>query len=186
MKTVKNTEPTRNSFPLDGAPYGSGLRGGRLTTPEDCLDGVDQVVAPNGCRIVIIVVYRAVIAQSAAPLEEEDLGSTLGSVGPGDLLGFIVQVREIEPFFLGALFHLGEAIIGILICVVGADGDELDATAGVVGLYVDQAVFPGSGVGTMVTGEDHRDGFFVRVVCQGVALIVHSRQVERYCLIARA
>ena len=107
MKTVKNTKPTRNSLPLDGAPYGSGLRGGRLATPEDRLDGVDQVVALNGCRIIVIVVYRAVVAQSAALVEEEDLGSTLGSVGPGDLLGFIVQVREIELLLLGALLHLG-------------------------------------------------------------------------------
>jgi hypothetical protein len=38
----------------------------------------------------------------------------------------------------------------------------------------------------MVTGKDHRNGFFVRKVGQGVAPIVHSRQFEGYCLIARA
>src|SRR5918999_1233131 len=171
-------------LPLHGAADRSGLCGRGFFSGKHRLEGVTEVVAPHGCRIVVIVVHRAVVAQSAALVEEEDLGGTLGPVGAGDLLRLIVEVGEVEPLLLRALLHPGEAIVGVLLCVVGADGDELHAAGGIVGLYLDQAVLPGSGVGAMVAGEDHRHGFFVRVVFEGVAHIVHAGQLEGYCLIA--
>ena len=78
------------SLPLDGAPYWDGLRGKRMASFEDRLEGVPEVVVPHGRRIVVIVVHRAVVAQSAALVEEEDLGSTLGPVGASDFLGLII------------------------------------------------------------------------------------------------
>src|SRR5215217_8476332 len=173
-------------LPLHGAPYWDGLHGKRMASFEDRLQGVPEVVVPHGRRIVVVVVHRAVVAQSAALVEEEDLGSTLGPVGASDFLGLIVEVREIEPLLLGAFLHPGEAISGVLLCIVGADGEELDAAVSVVILYIDQAVLPGSGVGAVVTGEDHCSGFFVCVVSQSVAPIVHARQLEGHCLVARA
>jgi hypothetical protein len=56
---VEKTETTRKSLPLYGAPYRSGLHGGRLATLENRLKGINEVVAPHGCRIVVIVVHRA-------------------------------------------------------------------------------------------------------------------------------
>src|SRR5215216_5839959 len=50
------------------------------------------------------------------------------------ILRLVVQVGEVEPFLLRALLHPGEAIVGVLPCVVGVDGDELHAAGGVVGL----------------------------------------------------
>ncbi len=58
----EKTHPTRKSLPLYGAPYWNGLRGKRMAPFEDRLEGVNEVVAPHGCRIVVIVVYRAVVA----------------------------------------------------------------------------------------------------------------------------
>src|SRR5919107_5278888 len=173
-------------LPLDGAPYWDGLRGKRMASFEDRLQGVTEVVAPHGRRIVVIVVHRAVVAQSAALVEEEDLGGTLGSVGAGDLLRLIVEVREVEPLLLRAFLHPWQAISGVLLCIVRADGEELDAASAVVSLYIDQAILPGSGVGAVVAGEDHCNGFFVCVVSKGVAPIVHAGQLEGHCLIARA
>src|ERR671910_75062 len=77
-------------LPLDGAPDWDCLRGKRMASFEDRFQGVPEVVVPHGRRIVVVVVYRAVVAQSAALVEEEDLGSTLGPVGASDFLGLIV------------------------------------------------------------------------------------------------
>src|SRR5687767_1535678 len=77
-------------LPLDGAPFWDCLRGKRMASFEDRFQGVPEVVVPHGRRIVVIVVHRAVVAQSAALVEEEDLGSTLGPVGASDFLGLIV------------------------------------------------------------------------------------------------
>src|ERR671921_592014 len=77
-------------LPLDGAPFWDCHRGKRMASFEDRSQGVPEVVVPHGRRIVVVVIHRAVVAQSAALVEEEDLGSTLGPVGAGDLLGLIV------------------------------------------------------------------------------------------------
>src|SRR5918994_1824257 len=77
-------------LPLDGAPFWDCLRGKRMASSEDRFQGVPEVVVPHGRRIVVIVVHRAVVAQSAALVEEEDLRSSLGPVGASDFLGLIV------------------------------------------------------------------------------------------------
>src|SRR5215212_1881941 len=77
-------------LPLDGAPYWCCLCAKQMASFEDRFQGVPEVVVPYGRRIVVIVVHRAVVAQSAALVEEEDLGSTLGSVGARDFLRLIV------------------------------------------------------------------------------------------------
>src|SRR5215208_6725708 len=77
-------------LPLDGAPYWCCLCAKQMASFEERLEGVPEVVVPHGRRIVVVVVNRAVVAQSAALVEEEDLGSTLGSVGASHFLGLIV------------------------------------------------------------------------------------------------
>ena len=121
--------------------------------------------------------------QLAFPIEDEDVGRGLGSVGLGDLLGLaVVEIREIEVAVFGADLHVFEAVgdVGVAqlgegdgLGVVGIDGDEAHAFGAVVVDEFLHTAFVKLRSGAVIADEhDDEDG--VLVVGQLVNFVVDA------------
>src|SRR5215208_2036822 len=174
-----------SSPPLYSAADRSGLDDRRFFVGQRRVESIPEVVVLYRLWIFVVVVDGAVVEQSAVRPEEEHFGGTLRTVRAGYLLRLVEEVGEVKPLLLRAFLHLGEAVSGVFFWVVGADGYDLHAPVRVVGLDLDYAIFPRSGVRTVVAGKDDRYGLLISVVGEGVTLVVHSRQFETYRFVAR-
>src|SRR4029453_9299856 len=99
------------SLPLHGTAGGLSLGDLRRLSSKYCIPGGPEVAFLHGAEIIVVVVDGPVIPQNPMLVEDEDLRSTFCPVGPSHLLGRIVEIREINFFFLGTFFHLGKVIL---------------------------------------------------------------------------
>src|SRR5262249_7612949 len=90
---------------LDAAAKSLG-RGGRSLAFESGRDGFFKIVLRDVVRDSAVV-HGAEIDQLAFLVEHEEVGRDLGVQLASNLLGFVIQVGEIETPLLGPFDHLG-------------------------------------------------------------------------------
>src|SRR5205807_357725 len=90
---------------LDRAAERLGLRRVRIVPGEQRLDRVGGPAMLHRVGIVVAVVGRAVVAQAAVAVEDEQLRGARGAVSARRRLAWILAEREREALGLGAGAH---------------------------------------------------------------------------------
>ena len=70
---------------------------------------------------------RPAVGETALAIEDEDVGRAHGAERARDVLRLVVQVREAVAALAPARGQLVEGVVRIVVRVVRADADELDA-----------------------------------------------------------
>ena len=78
----------------------------------------------------------AAIDQAMIAVEQEKIRRAGGAIGVSHGLGFIVEIGEVVTSRAPFLDHLRRAVVGIIGRVVRADGDDADATRGIIAANV--------------------------------------------------
>ena len=132
----------------------------------------------DGAGVLRIVVNRSDIADFQRFIQQEDMRGAGRAVLREDLLPFIQQVGKIELLVFGALLHLGEAVAGREVGIVGLDGNDRIALRSHFFVQLDEPVFVHDRVGAGIAGEGHDEALGFLVVFEGNHFPVHILQAE--------
>lgn len=120
-------------FPLDVAAEAGRLCGGDRLSVHECVERGAKVFAGDWNSVARSAgVQLAAIRETMIAVEEKEIRRAGGAIRLGHRLGFIVEIGEVISGIARFVFHLRRAVIGIMGCVVGADGDDADAACRII------------------------------------------------------
>src|SRR5579884_1939524 len=144
---------------FNGTAYRPRLRKHNLFPRKNGIERFSGIRMFDLVLVFVIIVGRSMIAQFAGGIKNKQLRSTLSTIGTSDLLTLIIEIGEYIVFFDSTSSHILKAIGGILRSIVRANRQHMHTLWIVIVYNLYQPIFPGLCIGTMVTGENHNQGF---------------------------
>ena len=165
--------------PLDRATHARDLVLGPLPGARDLYHGLKEFAAGiSGRSLTATAIEPAPVVQPQIGVIAKKVKSTDGTIGPGDRLRLIDEIRKGVAIAFRGLLHILEGVLRIVSRIIGHDRYTLDTVIKERACVPDQALLDGPHIRTVVTDKHDQRTLLTLAFLQGPDLSVHARQGE--------
>src|ERR671914_2015861 len=170
---------TTSLRPLDRATHAGDLVLWPLPSARDLYHGLKEFAASiSGCGLTATAIEPAPVVQPELGVITKKIRCTHGTIGSGDRLCLIDEIRKGVIIAFRGLLHILEGVLRIVSRIIGHDRYTLDTVIKKRAGVPDQALLDGLHIRTVVTDKHDQRALLTLAFLQGPDLSVHARQGE--------